>query len=163
MNITIFTDGSSRGNPGPGGWGSIVITDTDVKELGGREDLTTNNRMELMAAIEALKTVDSSAPISLYTDSQYVIKGITEWIAGWQAKGWRNSQKKAVLNRDLWENLLEATEGKDISWNFVRGHADNAGNIRCDEIATMMADKETVKLYNGPRASYRLVQILKNH
>ncbi len=109
MKITIFTDGSSRGNPGPGGWGSVVVADRSILELGGRENMTTNNRMELMAAIEGLNVIekienfDSSTPVTLYSDSQYVIKGITEWIHGWQMKGWKNSQKKAVLNRDLWE------------------------------------------------------------
>jgi ribonuclease HI len=106
MKTIIYTDGSSRGNPGPGGWGSVVITTDKVTELGAREAMTTNNRMELSAAIEGLKAAPPHAPIEMYTDSQYVIKGITEWIEGWIKKGWRNSQKKAVLNRDLWEDLL---------------------------------------------------------
>lgn len=155
MNKTIiFTDGSSRGNPGPGGWGAIVVSGTVVKELGGREGTTTNNRMELMAAIESLKSVDTKESITLYSDSQYVIKGMTEWIAGWQKKGWKNSQKKAVLNRDLWERLLEASEGKDITWTYVKGHAENPGNNRCDEIATTFADNEPTKLYDGALDSY---------
>lgn len=161
MKTIVYTDGSSRGNPGPGGWGSIVISSKEVKELGGREDMTTNNRMELMAAIEGVRAADPKDSIVVYSDSQYVIKGITEWIEGWQAKGWRNSQKKAVLNRDLWEMLLEVTHNKKIEWKFVRGHEDNAGNIRCDEIATMMADKENMKLYNGPREKYTIPEIVK--
>ncbi len=162
MNTIIYTDGSSRGNPGPGGWGSIVISDKEVVELGGRESMTTNNRMEMMSAIEALKTVDSSVPIIVYSDSQYVIKGITEWIHGWIVKGWRNSQKKAVLNRDLWEELLSATQNKEITWKFVKGHADTAGNVRCDEIATRFADGENMKLYKGPRENYSFPEIVKN-
>ncbi len=162
MKTTIFTDGSSRGNPGPGGWGSLIISSEKVVELGGREAMTTNNRMEMMSAIEALKSIDSSDPITLYSDSQYVIKGITEWIQGWIAKGWRNSQKKAVLNRDLWEELLKASQNKEIMWKFVKGHADTAGNIRCDEIATRFADGENMKLYKGPRENYDFKEILKN-
>ncbi len=161
MSTIIYTDGSSRGNPGPGGWGSLIITSDKVIELGGRESMTTNNRMELSAAIEALAAVDANEPIILYTDSQYVIKGITEWIEGWIAKGWRNSQKKAVLNRDLWEKLLEAVTGKSIDWKFVRGHADTAGNVRCDEIATRLADGELLKLYSGSKDGYQFQEIVK--
>ncbi len=164
MNKTIiYTDGSSRGNPGPGGWGALVITDTTVAELGARETMTTNNRMELSSAIEALRTIDSENSIILYSDSQYVIKGITEWIHGWQMKGWKNSQKKAVLNRDLWEALLTVTKNKEIEWKYVKGHADTAGNVRCDDIATQFADGEKVKLYKGFRENYPYREILKNH
>ena len=165
MNKTIiYTDGSSRGNPGPGGWGAIVISNNNVQELGGREDHTTNNRMELTGAIEALRFVNSNDlndlnnsqnQVTLYSDSQYVIKGMTEWIQGWIQKGWRNSQKKDVLNRDLWEKLLEASKDKNIEWKYVKGHADNAGNTRCDEIATSFADNENMKLYKGSIKSYQ--------
>lgn len=154
MKTIIYTDGSSRGNPGPGGWGAIVIFEDKVQELGGREEMTTNNRMELKGAIEALRTVTSADSIVVYSDSQYVIKGITEWISGWQAKGWRNSQKKPVLNRDLWEELLEATEGKSIDWKYVAGHSNVVGNERCDEIATLFADNEKITLFKGPKSSY---------
>lgn len=152
--VIIFTDGSSRGNPGPGGWGAIVISENEVKELGGRESMITNNRMELTGAIEALKYVDSTGSITLYSDSQYVIKGMTEWIAGWQKKNWKNSQRKAVMNRDLWEKLLEASNNKTISWKYVKGHGENPGNNRCDEIATSFADNEPTKLYTGSIDSY---------
>jgi ribonuclease HI len=162
MKTIIYTDGASRGNPGPGGWGSVIITPERVIELGGRDEMTTNNKMELTAAIEALKYVDSTYPISLYTDSQYVIKGMTEWMDGWIAKGWRNSQKKPVMNRDLWEKLLEASKGKQITWRFVRGHADTPGNNRCDEIATRLADKENLSLYAGPKEKYSFTDILKS-
>ena len=161
MNTTIYTDGSSRGNPGPGGWGSIVITEEKVIELGGRDAMTTNNKMELSAAIEGLTVASATAPIILYTDSQYVIKGMTEWMDGWIAKGWRNSQKKPVMNRDLWEKLLEVSKGKTISWKFVRGHADTPGNNRCDEIATRFADGETFHLYNGSKTEYQFQEIVK--
>ncbi len=160
METIIYTDGASRGNPGPGGWGSVIITPEKVVELGGRDEMTTNNKMELTAAIEALAVIDSTHSVTLLTDSQYVIKGITEWIQGWQKKGWKNSQKKAVLNRDLWERLLEVTKGKEITWKFVRGHADTPGNVRCDEIATRLADGETMKLYKGPVEKYPFPEII---
>lgn len=152
--ITIFTDGSSRGNPGPGGWGAIVLSGKEIYELGGREDMTTNNRMELSAAIEALKSVDSTDSITLFSDSQYVIKGITEWVDGWVKKNWKNSQKKPVMNRDLWEKLIEVSSGKKIDWKYVKGHAENPGNNRCDEIATSFADGEPTKLYKGNIDTY---------
>ncbi len=154
MKITIFTDGSSRGNPGPGGWGAIVLTENTVTELGGSEDMTTNNRMELMACIQSLKTTSTDSSIVLYSDSQYVIKGMTEWIDGWQKKNWKNSQKKAVMNRDLWENMLEVSSNKNIEWKYVKGHAENPGNNRCDELATSFADNNPEKLYIGPIDGY---------
>lgn len=150
----IFTDGSSRGNPGPGGWGAIIVSDDQIKELGGREDNTTNNRMELAGAIESLSLTDTDEQIILYSDSQYVIKGMTEWIKGWQKKNWKNSQKKPVLNRDLWERLLEVSLGKKIDWKYVAGHSINTGNNRCDEIATSFADGDPTKLYKGSVDSY---------
>src|SRR3989344_1750703 len=167
--LTIFTDGSSRGNPGPGGWGTIVVSGDRVIEFGGKENHTTNNRMELKSVIEGLNAIHSeevkealSPTITVYSDSQYVIKGITEWIHGWIMKGWKNSQKKAVLNRDLWEELIRASQNKKIVWKFVKGHADNIGNIRCDEIATRCADGENTELYNGSREGYPFKEILKN-
>lgn len=156
MKISIYTDGSSRGNPGPGGWGAIVLNDNNVTEIGGRDNMTTNNRMELMACIESLKLTNLHSPITLYSDSQYVIKGMTEWIDGWQRKNWKNSQKKDVLNRDLWEMMLEVSDGKNIEWKYVKGHAENPGNNRCDEIATSFADNDPTKLYNGPIDSYSI-------
>jgi ribonuclease HI len=156
MKISIFTDGSSRGNPGPGGWGAIILDNNNVREIGGREDMTTNNRMELMACIESLKTIDLNTSLTLYSDSQYVIKGMTEWIDGWQRKNWKNSQKKDVLNRDLWEMMLEVSNGKNIEWKYIKGHAENPGNNRCDEIATSFADNEPTKLYEGPIDSYSI-------
>lgn len=156
---TIYTDGSSRGNPGPGGYGAVLIMGDKVLEIGGRENMTTNNRMELTACIEALKTVSSglsSGTITLYSDSEYVVKGMTLWIQGWQKKGWRTASKKEVLNRDLWEKLLSVSQGKDIKWLHVDGHADNEGNNRCDVIATSFADNVPQNLYSGLLSGYHI-------
>jgi ribonuclease HI len=157
MAITIFTDGSSRGNPGPGGWGAIVRDKIEVKELGGREDNTTNNRMELSAAINALTYVDESeaeSDIILQTDSKYVIQGITSWVSGWKRNGWKTAGKKDVGNRDLWEALDLVSRGLKVQWKYVAGHAGHPGNERCDEIATSMADQAPLDLYHGPRDKY---------
>ncbi len=158
---TIFTDGSSRGNPGPGGWGSVVIEDDIVTELGGREDNTTNNRMELTAAIEGISNIKSNdIKIIVNTDSSYVINGITKWVNGWKRNGWMTKTKDEVLNRDLWERLVEVKEGKDIEWNYVGGHSGVRGNERCDEIATSFADGVSVNLYNGSLNKYEIKDIL---
>lgn len=158
--ITIYTDGSSRGNPGPGGWGAIVLDEVRAVELGGREDHTTNNRMELMGAISALEFTDAlePTPITLYTDSEYVMKGMTEWVDGWQKRGWRTASKKPVLNQDLWQRLILAADGKEISWKYVPGHSGHAENERCDEIATAFADDLTITLYNGAASEYFLAR-----
>lgn len=156
---TIYTDGSSRGNPGPGGYGAVLIMGDKVLEIGGREIMTTNNRMELTGCIQALSILPSefsSKTITLYSDSEYVVKGMTLWIQGWQKKGWRTASKKEVLNRDLWEKLLSVSQGKDIKWLHVDGHADNEGNNRCDVIATSFADDNPVKLYSGLLSGYHI-------
>ena len=155
--ITIYTDGASRGNPGPGGWGAIIIAPHKVIELGGREDHTTNNRMELTAAIKALEFAGklSDEPIELHTDSEYVMKGVTLWAPSWQKRGWKTASKKPVLNQDLWLPLIKAAEGKTIDWRYVEGHSGHALNDRCDEIATSLADDIATALYNGPRDSYK--------
>jgi ribonuclease HI len=158
--ITIFTDGASRGNPGRGGWGSVVVTKDSVIELGGREDNTTNNRMELMAAIQGLSSVASSEDITLNTDSSYVINGITKWVSGWIRNGWVTKTKEEVSNRDLWQKLVSASEGKKISWNYVGGHSGVLGNERCDVIATSFADNDPTELYNGPFSTYHTQNIL---
>lgn len=155
----IYTDGSSRGNPGPGGYGAVLIMGENVLEIGGRENMTTNNRMEITACIQALNNIPSNLfnePITLYSDSEYVVKSMTLWISGWQKKGWRTASKKEVLNRDLWEKLLSVSQGKDIKWLHVDGHADNEGNNRCDVIATSFADNNPVKLYSGPLSGYHI-------
>jgi ribonuclease HI len=155
--ITIFTDGSSKGNPGPGGWAAVIAYNGTVEEVGGGEKHTTNNRMELKAAIRALESIPPlEEKIVVHTDSQYVMKGITVWIHGWLAKGWKTAQKKPVENQDLWQTLWKNTEGKDIEWRHVAGHAGIAANERCDEIATSFADGMSPDLYNGPREEYRI-------
>jgi ribonuclease HI len=157
MAITIFTDGSSRGNPGPGGWAVIVRSEKEVAELGGREGHTTNNRMEISAALNALMYVRAEKmndSIIIQTDSKYLISGITQWVSGWQRNGWKTAAKKDVENRDLWEALYKAVSGLKIEWKYVKGHAGHPGNERCDEIATAYADNRDADLYKGPRSKY---------
>jgi ribonuclease HI len=153
--FTIYTDGSSRGNPGPGGWAAIIMQNAkgktqngnaSIREIGGREEHTTNNRMELKAAIEGLKAVPTESKITLYADSKYVVKGITIWIRSWLAKNWRTVAKKPVLNQDLWQELLKVTEGKDIKWKVIPGHAGIKYNERADVIATSFADGVPIEL-----------------
>ncbi len=152
--ITIFTDGSARGNPGPGGWGAIILFDDEVKELGGSEVHTTNNRMELTAVISALNFVPHEHDIILYTDSSYVISGITRWVRGWEKNNWLTSKKEDVLNKDLWELLVDAVAHKIIKWELVKGHSGVPANERCDVIATSFADNNPVGLYAGSFARY---------
>lgn len=156
-SVLIYTDGSSRGNPGPGGWGSIVVIGNDVKELGGAEEDTTNNRMELSAVISALSFVRkkrSDAPVKVFTDSTYVVSGITGWIFGWKKNDWKTQTKSDVLNKDLWQELDKVVEGLDISWFVVKGHAGIEANERVDQIATMYADKKEMKLFDGSLRDY---------
>ncbi|MEO0497615.1 MAG: ribonuclease HI [Pseudomonadota bacterium] len=135
MSIEIWTDGACSGNPGPGGWGAILRSGEHEKELSGGEVLTTNNRMELMAAIEALNAIKRPSDVTLWTDSTYVKGGITGWIAGWKRNGWRTSAKKPVKNEDLWRLLDEAVQRHRIEWRWVKGHAGQAENERADELA----------------------------
>ena len=153
--IEIYTDGSSKGNPGPGGWAAIILGDKTVQEIGGREEHTTNNRMELNAAIKSLETMSSKLEAVIYTDSEYVMKGITEWVHNWQRKNWKTAAKKPVLNQDLWQKLLEVCENKNLEWKYVAGHSGDKLNDRCDEIATEFADGLNPRLYNGPREKYK--------
>jgi ribonuclease HI len=155
----IFTDGAAKGNPGPGGWGAIVVTpDRLVSELGGGSPYTTNNKMELSGAIAALEVAGGKpGPIVLYTDSTYLIQGITQWVAGWRRRGWRTASGGEVLNRELWERLsgLARARGPDgIDWRWVRGHAGTAGNERCDAIAVAFALQQPITLYQGPLDGY---------
>jgi ribonuclease HI len=133
--VEIFCDGACSGNPGPGGYGAILRYGGNEKEISGAAPDTTNNRMEMTAVIEALKQLTRPCRITITTDSQYVVKGMTEWIGGWQRKGWRNSKKEPVLNRDLWEMLLEHSQQHMVTWNWVRGHAGHPENERCDQLA----------------------------
>jgi ribonuclease HI len=135
MKVEIFCDGACSGNPGPGGWGAILRFGGREKELSGGAPETTNNRMELTAAIEALAALTRPCQVVLTTDSQYLVKGMTEWLPGWQKRGWLNSKKEPVLNRDLWERLLALAGQHRIDWRWVRGHNGHAENERCDELA----------------------------
>ena len=132
--VIIYTDGACRGNPGPGGWGAILRFGEREKELSGGELHTTNNRMELMAAIMALETLKRACRVDLYTDSQYVRNGITQWIGGWKARGWRTAGNDPVKNADLWQRLDEARRRHEVNWHWVRGHDGNAGNERADKL-----------------------------
>jgi ribonuclease HI len=166
----LYTDGACLGNPGVGGWGAVVyFTDGSVYEVGGTVPETTNNRMELQAAIEALqifRACGQNEPVTLYTDSEYVIKGITQWIKGWKLKNWKTSQGKAVLNQDLWKNLDQLNDAK-IQWQHVRGHSGNVGNERCDAIAFSFASGQPPRLEQtypplaevDPRADLSVAQL----
>jgi ribonuclease HI len=158
--IVVFTDGAAKGNPGPGGWGAVIVTPTgDVTELGGRAaQVTTNNRMELTGAIEALSELQGlPGKLAIYTDSTYVIQGIRAWIFGWRRRDWKTATGGDVLNRDLWEQLdaLVTARGKrGIEWHYVRGHAGIPGNERVDEIADGLAQGLPITLYRGPLIGY---------
>jgi ribonuclease HI len=138
-NVEIYTDGACLGNPGPGGWGALLRHGPHEKELSGSEADTTNNRMELMAAIRALQALREPCTVELYTDSQYVQKGISEWIAGWQRRGWKTADGKPVKNEDLWRELLAARQPHRVQWHWVRGHAGHAENERVDDLARQAA------------------------
>lgn len=178
MKITIYTDGSSRGNPGPGGWGAIILVESrklkvesentevdtshdEVIELGGREDMTTNNRMELLGAIKGLQEVEGVGveSVEVCTDSQYVKKGMTEWIDGWIKRGWKGSTKKPVLNQDLWEALKHEEDrlkkmSVKVTWKYVPAHVGVVMNERADTIATACADASNLQLYRGSKKDY---------
>ena len=133
--VEIFSDGACSGNPGPGGWGTILRCGGQEKELSGYDPETTNNRMELIGAIAGLEALTRPCRVRITTDSEYVKKGMTEWIDGWVKRGWKNTQKKPVANRDLWERLLELAGQHQVEWHWVRGHDGHAENERCDELA----------------------------
>jgi ribonuclease HI len=137
--VEIFTDGACKGNPGPGGWGTILRYGSREKELHGGEPETTNNRMELMAAIQGLESLTRPSAVHLYTDSVYLINGITKWVAGWKRNGWKTKDKKPVKNVDLWTRLEEATTKHHVTWQWVKGHAGHPENERADELACLGA------------------------
>ncbi|MEE9326450.1 MAG: ribonuclease HI [Cocleimonas sp.] len=139
-NVVIYTDGGCRGNPGPGGWGALLSFGEHTKEIYGYEEETTNNRMELMAAIRSLEILSRECLIVLTTDSQYVRQGITEWMEGWKKRGWKTAAKKPVKNKDLWQRLDKAVQEHSIEWKWVKGHSGDAGNERADELANYAMD-----------------------
>lgn len=143
--IEIYTDGACSGNPGPGGWGALLIFKEKKKEISGFEIATTNNRMELMAAIMALKAIKKPTPIELYTDSVYVKNGITSWIKNWEKNGWKNAQKKPIKNQELWQQLSDVSKQHDITWHWVKGHAGNEGNERADALARQAILENCIK------------------
>jgi ribonuclease HI len=134
-DVTIYTDGACSGNPGPGGWGAILMSKGHEREIMGGEILTTNNRMEMTAAIRALEALKRPCKVELHTDSQYLRQGITEWLAGWKARGWRTADKKPVKNEDLWRELDAARARHDVAWRWVKGHAGHPLNERADALA----------------------------
>jgi ribonuclease HI len=133
--VVIYTDGACSRNPGPGGWGAVLQWQGKERELYGSDPLTTNNRMELMAAIQALEALRRPATVSLHTDSKYLLDGITKWVEGWQRNGWKTAAKKPVKNDDLWRRLIEAMKPHDITWEWVKGHAGDPGNEHADALA----------------------------
>ncbi len=141
VTIDIYTDGACRGNPGPGGWGALLIAGSREKRLYGGETGTTNNRMELMAAIRALEALRGRRRVRLYTDSEYVMNGIREWLPNWKRRGWKTAAKKPVKNQDLWQALDEAAARHDIEWHWVRGHTGNPGNEEADRLANQGIDE----------------------
>lgn len=140
-DITVFTDGACRGNPGPGGWGAVLESGRHRKELKGGELQTTNNRMELTAAIRALESLKRPSEVNLYTDSQYVRRGITEWLQNWKKRGWRTAGKKPVKNVDLWQQLEQLARQHTVHWHWVKGHSGHAGNERADRLANLAIDE----------------------
>src|SRR5438093_11956693 len=157
MPTVVFADGAAKGNPGPGGWGAIVVTpDGRVTELGGAAAHTTNNRMELTAVIEALRHVGAApGPVALHTDSTYVIRGIRDWIHAWRRRGWRKAEGRDVVNRDLWEALAaQAARSGTVTWHYVAGHSGIPGNERVDQIANAYAAGKPPRLYRGPLIRY---------
>jgi ribonuclease HI len=140
-DVEIFTDGACKGNPGPGGWGAVLRSNGKEREISGGEKMTTNNRMELMAAIEALRALKKPCHVQLWTDSNYVRDGITKWIHGWRRNGWKTSDKKPVKNAELWQALLDASAPHQIDWHWVKGHAGHPENERADALACAEAEK----------------------
>ncbi len=138
--IEIYTDGACRGNPGPGGWGALLIAGNRQKKMYGGDPETTNNRMELMAAIQALNALDADSYVQLYTDSKYVMDGINEWMPNWKKRGWKTAARKPVKNKDLWQDLDAAVNRHAVDWFWVKGHAGNPGNEMADQLANQGID-----------------------
>ena len=139
--VDIYTDGACRGNPGPGGWAALLVFGSERKEVSGADPATTNNRMELMGAIGGLGALKRRCSVKLYTDSKYVLQGITEWLPNWKARGWRTAARQPVKNQDLWELLDAAVSAQDIEWHWVKGHSGHAGNEHVDQLANDAIDR----------------------
>ena len=137
--VEVFTDGACKGNPGPGGWGAILRMGANEKEMSGSEPQTTNNRMEMTAVIKGLNALIEPCAVTLYTDSKYVIDGITKWVHGWKRNGWVNASRQPVRNADLWHELIEAAQRHEMTWQWVRGHAGHPENERADQLASSAA------------------------
>jgi len=159
--VTLFTDGAARDNPGPGGWGAVILFgESRIVERGGYEAKTTNNRMELTAVLEALafasgeQRTQNGQSFILYTDSRYVIKGATEWLEGWKARDWQTLKKEPVEHSALWHKLDELLQTVSVEWRHIHGHSGSQGNERADAIATQFADSQTADLFDGPRSDY---------
>ena len=147
--VEIATDGACKGNPGPGGWGALLRAGTTERELSGGEPLTTNNRMELLAAIEALTALKRPCRVTLSTDSRYVMDGLTKWLPGWRRNGWKTADRKPVKNADLWQRLVEAAGPHRIEWRWVKGHAGHPDNERADRLASAAARAASERVRNG--------------
>ena len=139
-HVDIFTDGACRGNPGPGGWAALLIAGKERKEVSGAEPATTNNRMELAAAIGGLNALKRRCAVKLYTDSKYVLQGVTEWMPNWKIRGWRTAAREPVKNQDLWQRLDAAVSAQDIEWHWVKGHSGHEGNEYVDQLANRAID-----------------------
>jgi ribonuclease HI len=139
--VAIYTDGACRGNPGPGGWAALLVAGSQRKEVSGAEPDTTNNRMELMAAIGGLGALKRRCAVKLYTDSKYVLQGITEWLPNWKSRGWRTAAREPVKNQDLWQLLDAAVQEQDIEWHWVKGHSGHEGNEYVDQLANIAIDR----------------------
>jgi len=148
--VQLITDGACIGNPGPGGWACILRHGEHTRELYGSEPHTTNNRMEIRAAIEGLRALKEPCAVRIVTDSNYLKNGITTWIQGWKRNGWRTKEKKPVVNQDLWTQLDELVQKHETHWEWTKGHASHADNNRCDELATMAAQSQTTNLKPAP-------------
>lgn len=159
QKIIVYSDGACSGNPGTGGWGSILIFGDKVIELGGGDRQTTNNKMELMGVISSLQyllqmSLPKSTPVCVYTDSVYVIRGITQWVYGWSRRGWKTAEGQAVANQDHWQELMSLVKNFKLEFKYVAGHKGIAGNERCDEIAVAFSKSNPIQLYNGSRGHY---------
>jgi len=143
LSVVIYTDGACRGNPGPGGWGALLMFGEREREISGAETLTTNNRMELTAVIRALEALKRPVAAKIYTDSQYVRQGVLEWMPNWKARGWKTADKKPVKNQDLWQQLDALLPTHQLEWHWVKGHSGNPGNERVDELANRAIDAMT--------------------